>query len=137
MAIFSSLAIKIAGGAAAVGLASAPIIQSYSALADQQTRPVGSVSTSEGGVGGKKELKKPVEYRPAPQPVYVPPQPVAAPPPPPPPPPPPAVPAEVAAAPVAAKKGSNGLILGVLGAAAVIGGILLIADDDDDEPASP
>ncbi len=136
MAIFSSLAIKIAGGAAAVGLASAPIIQSYSALADQSTRPVGSVSTSEGGVGGKKELKKPVEYRPAPQPVYVPPPPVAAPPPPPPP---PAVPAEVAAAPVAAKKGSNGLILGVLGAAAVIGAVLLISDsdDDDDEPASP
>jgi len=141
MSIFSSIGAKILGGTAAVGLVSVPVIESSSFVADddQSTRRVENVSTSQGGVGSKKDLQKPVSARPAP--VYTPPPPpapVPLPPPAPVAPPPPPPPAPVAAAAPAAEGVGSGLILGVLGAAAVIGGIILIASDgDDDAPTSP
>ena len=143
LGIFSSTTAKVLGGASALGLVSVPVISTVSSADFQSNRTVGGVSTSQGGVGSKKDLQKPEAYRPAPAPVAAP---VYTPPPPPPapvaaPPPPPAPVAAPPAAPVAAAAseggGIGGVLLGVLGAAAVIGGVVLLAGNDDDEPTSP
>ena len=136
--LFSNTA-KILGGTAALGLASVPVTQyTYSAADDQDTRQVGKVETSKTGVGGKKELKKPVSARVAPAPArpaekvpppaatYTPAPPLPAP-----------TPAPAAPAAAAVKKGGSEWIFAAVAAAAVIGGILAIGGDDDDAPVSP
>jgi hypothetical protein len=136
--ILFSTTVKIAAGTAALGVVSAPVAQfAYAVADDQASRPVGNVESSQGGVGGKKTLKKPVTVQPEPAPVYE--APVYTPPPAPPAPPPRVVapaptPAPAPAPVVVAKKGGSGWLLAALGAAAVAGGIVLLSDDD---PSSP
>ncbi len=153
--LLASLSSKVAAALVGTSMVAVPVsvtayeytnnlsFEEAAALDDQESRPVGEVSTSSERVPGKKGkgLTKPVaiEPEPMPAPVYTPEPVYTAPPAPEPMPMPEPVAAAPAPAPVAAAPAAKGgigifpILAGVVGAGLIA---LAVTDNDDDDSAS-